>query len=178
MNTLKIWSSNTEGAPAFSYLELEFDSPLAPDGQLFFLDSPAGSYTFEVPGVEPGARAFRLGSPSTPSSLSTGVSRTASPGCPLALNLRGIGLDRQTPEATCSRRLSSARPGRIVGTGLEGDVIVLLPDGLMEYASAIEALYAARGLRSSRRVTGRFTTSSTRGVESPGAVRSFCQARP
>jgi hypothetical protein len=173
MNTLKIWSSNTEGPSAFNYLELELETPVAPDRQLFFLERPAGSYTFEVPGVEPGARAFLTSSPFNPVEL---VNWTLSDGiAALSINADPSGSawivnpgNYLQPES-----IEYAQPGRIVGTALTGDVIVLFPDGLMEYTSAIEAVYAARGLTivpaSYREVYDEFN----QGVESPGAVRSF-----
>lgn len=173
MNTLKIWSSNTDGPSAFNYLELELETLLSADRQLFFLDRPAGSYTLEVPGVEPGARVFMTGSPFNPVelvnwTLSDGiaaVSISADPSGSAWIVNPGSYLQ---PES-----IEYAQPGRIVGTGVEGDVIVLLPEAFMEYAAAIEAVYAARGLRivpaSYREVYDEFN----QGVESPGAVRSL-----
>lgn len=173
MNTLKIWSSNTEGPSAFNYLELELETPLAPDRQLFFLDRPAGSYTFEVSGVEPGARAFVTGSPFSPVEL---VDWTLSDGvAELSINtdLSGSAWIVNPGSYLQPASIEYAQPGRITGTGLEGDVIVLFPEAFMEYASEIEAVYAARGLTmvpaSYREVYDEFN----QGVESPGAVRSF-----
>jgi len=173
MNTLKIWSSNTEGSSAFNYLELELETPLAPDRQLFFLGRPAGSYTFEVPGVEPGARAFLTDSPFSPVEL---LNWTLSGG------VAGLSIDTDPAGSVWIVNPGSylqpasveyAQPGRIVGTGLEGDVLVLFPESLIEYASAIEAVYAARGLSVFPATYREVYDEFNQGVESPGAVRSF-----
>lgn len=173
MNTLKIWSSNSEGASAFNYLELELDTPLAPDRQLFFLDRPAGSYTFEVPGVEPGARAFATGSPFSPVELVNWTVSDGIAGLSITTEPSGSAWIVNPGSYLQPASVEYAQPGRIVGTGVEGDVIVLFPEAFMEYASAIEAIYAARGLTivpaSYREVYDEFN----QGVESPGAVRSF-----
>ncbi len=173
MNTLKIWSSNTEGPSAFNYLEIELETLLAPDRQLFFLDRAAGSYTFEVPGAEPGARAFLTGSPFSPVelvnwSISDGFARLS-----IGTEPSGSAWIVNPGSYLQPASIEYAQPGRIVGTGLEGDVIVLFPESLMEFASAIEAVYAARGLTIVPASYSEVYDEFNQGVESPGAVRSF-----
>lgn len=173
VNTLKIWSRNDQGTSVFNYLELEVESPLETGRQLFFLGRPPGLYTIEVPGVEPGARAFLTDSPFEPVELlgweaSGGTARiTAEIMQTGSMWVVNPG-EWKSPEA-----IQYAQPGRIVGTGLAGDVVVLAPEAFMDVAAALEAVYAARGLTvalaSYREVYDEFN----QGVESPGAVRSF-----
>lgn len=173
MNSLKIWSSNTEGSSEFNYLELELEVPVSPDRQLFFIDRPAGEYTFEVPGVEPGARAFMTGSPFTPVELVgwtvsggvAGLSVSTDPTGSLWIVNPGSYLQPASIEY--------AQPGRIVGTGQEGGVIVLFPEELAGYAAGIEAVYAARGISIYPATYREVYDEFNQGVESPGAVRSF-----
>lgn len=173
MNTLKIWSSNSDGSSAFNYLELELETPLSPDRQLFFIGRPAGDYTFEVPGVMPGARAFMTGSPFSPVELvnwtiSDGVARLS-----MGADPSGSAWIVNPGSYHQPASISYAQPGRIVGTGQEGDVIVLFPEGLVEYAPAVEAVYSARGLSIFTATYREVYDEFNQGVESPGAVRSL-----
>ncbi len=173
LNTLKIWSWNDEGTSAFNYLELETEAPLAPGRRLFFLGKPEGWYTVSVPGTEPGARVFLTEDPYRPVELvgwdlaggTAGISVHAGPqGSFWVVNPGGW----LTPAS-----IGPAQPGRILGTALSGDVILLLPEEMMGYAAALEAVYAFRGLSAATISYREVYDEFNGGVVSPGAVRSL-----
>jgi hypothetical protein len=173
LNTLKIWSWNEEGTSAFNYLELETNSPLAPGRQLFFLGKPEGFYTVGVPGTETGARAFITDDPYLPVeldgwSLSGGTAEIS-----LYARPQGSMWVVNPGEWLIPGSIEPAQPGRILGTAVSGDIILLLPEELMGYAAALEAVYASRGLSTAAASYREVYDEFNGGVSSPGAVRSL-----
>lgn len=173
MNTLKAWSWNASDGSAFNFFQLELNMPVETGRQLFTLDSAPGWYTFEVPGVHQGARVFQTGSPFAPVELTnwqtengTAVfSAEVEPGGSLWV----VNPDQwKTPFS-----IEPAQPGRIVGTGLQGDIAVLVPDGMLDDARGLEAVYGARGYSVAMATYREVYDEFNQGVESPGAVRSF-----
>ncbi len=173
MNTLRIWSWNDNWVSAFNYLELELESPVTTGRQLFFLNRPAGTYTIEVPGVEPGARAFLTGSPFVPTELTGWEASGGTARISITTGQSGSMWIVNPGEILTPASIEYAQPGRIVGTGLQGDVIVLLPESFMEFSAPIGAFYAARGLTIAAASYREVYDEFNQGVESPGAVRSM-----
>ena len=69
--------------------------------------------------------------------------------------------------------IASASPGRIIGTGLEGDVVIVVADELLEDAMPLDLIYAGRGRSTAMVTTGEVYEEFGQGVRDPGAIRSF-----
>jgi hypothetical protein len=173
MNTLRIWSKNVHGGSAFNYFELELDAPVGPGRQLFLLNRTPGFYTLDVPGVLSGARVFQTTAPFNPVELvdwgfQGGVARLSADVQPGASVWVVNPEDWKTPVS-----IQPAQPGRIVGSGIQGDVLILVPEHLWEHARGFEAVYGARGFSVAMATYREVYDEFNQGVESPGAVRSM-----
>jgi hypothetical protein len=165
VNTLKIWSRKRSGT-SFSTI-WSWRSSRPRDRQAALLPGRPPAFTpLRSPGSnrEPGPSSQTR--PSSP--WNSGMELQGH-----CAHHRGDHADRfkwvvnpgewKSPEA-----IQYAQPGRIVGTGLAGDVVVLAPEAFMDVAAALEAVYAARGLTVALASYRRFTMSSIRGSSHQG----------
>jgi hypothetical protein len=193
------WSSNK--AVVFTIDRLEFDPSMnllkvtatnAPDK--LYIDcimaayprrlSYAGNRMLRFDEAVPGRYNVSLGGAST----STGLLDLSDPANPVRLRgeLNGAVLDvaldvdrgrrfwlEDTEGFRSPDSITSAEPGRILGTGLQGDVAVVVADPLMEAAQPLQTIYAARGLSIAMVSAGEVYNEFGQGLRDPGAIRSF-----
>ncbi len=66
-----------------------------------------------------------------------------------------------------------SQPGRIIGSGVQGDVVVIVADRIMEAVEPLETMYARRGLSVAFVSAGEVYDEFGQGLRDPGAIRSF-----
>lgn len=174
MNLLKVTAVEEPGKLYIDYFMADYPRGLsyAANRMLWFTDAVPGRYGFSLGGGFDRYCLMDLTDPMTPVRLEGELS-----GALLNVSLDVDPTSRfwmesregyKTPEF-----IIPAQPGRIVGTGMEGDVAAVVADELMEAAGPLEAIYAARGLSlvmvSAEEVYDEFG----QGLRDPGAIRSF-----
>ncbi|MBN2609703.1 MAG: hypothetical protein JXA64_11360 [Candidatus Fermentibacteraceae bacterium] len=179
MNLLKITATQTPGKLYIDYVMADYPRRL----------SYAANRMLGFGGSAPGGAAPRRFSFSLGGAVSTaGLLDLTDPFSPVRLRgeLNGAVLDvsldihdgcnfwLEDPEGFRSPdSITSAEPGRIIGTGLEGDVAVVVADPLLEASQPLETIYAARGLSVAIVSAGEVYDEFGQGLRDPGAIRSF-----
>lgn len=174
MNLLKVTAVEEPDKLYIDYLAAEYPRRLsyAANRMLWFAEAVPGRYGFSLGGAGDRYCLLDLTDPLSPVRLEGESSGTM-------LNV-SLDVDRasrfwmessegyRTPEF-----ILPAQPGRIMGTGMEGDVAAVVADELMEAAAPLEAIYAARGLSLVMVGAGEVYDEFGQGLRDPGAIRSF-----
>ena len=174
MNLLKVTTLNDPGTVYFNYFQAEYPRRLsyAAGRLLRFTDMIPGRYNFSFGGAADSQSLLDVSYPFATKRLKgsmagglLNVSLEAEPGSELWL----IGTDGYlSPDS-----LLPAEPGRIIGTGIQDDIVVVVADELLEAAEPIETIYSMRGLSTVIVTTGEVYNEFGQGLRDPGAIRSF-----
>jgi len=173
MNLLKITTSDDPGSVYINSLCASYPRQLsyAADRPLSFTHE-ASRYTLQVGGavseealldVTDPFNVQRFSGTLSGSDLSTSLDISAG----TVLWLQGSA----SPKAPDS--IVTASPGRIIGTGMEGDVAIIVADELLQEAMPLEVIYGQRGLSTVTVTASEIYQEFGQGVRDPGAIRSF-----
>ena len=175
MNLLKVTAVEEPGRLYLNYFEIEYPRRLsyAANRMLRFPFQFIARYNFTFGGAVSEFGLLDLTNPAMPVRLEGHLS---------GANL-DVALDLQQNSqfwlsAGASTYLSPdsiliSQPGRIIGSGIEGDVVILVADQLMEAAEPLETIYAGRGLSVAIVSAGEVYDEFGQGLRDPGAIRSF-----
>lgn len=172
--TARIDFSTPTGLILFDRLDMTYDRSPEADGEPVLFDWHSGSAPFSIAfgGAGEGVLAFDLTVRDSPVLL-TGVSpqygqlnvgADVSPGTMLC----AVNPDGFTPPDS----ISSAAPGRLVGTVNSGDKLLVVPEELLEGAWAVAAVEEQLGWRTVVATTREIYDEFGQGVTDPGAIRS------
>ena len=174
MNLLKVTALNDPGTVYFNYFQADYPRRLsyAAGRLLRFIDIAQGRYNFSLGGA---ADSYSLLDVSNPfaikrlkGSIAGGllnVSLEVGPGSELWLT--------GTDEYLSPDSLLPAEPGRITGTGIQGDIAFVVADELLEAVEPLETIYGMRGLSAVTVTAGEVYDEFGQGLRDPGAIRSF-----
>jgi hypothetical protein len=174
MNLLKVTALNDPGTVYFNYFQVDYHRRLsyAAGRLLRFTDIVQGRYTFSLGGAADSYSLLDVSDPFATERLKgsieggmLNVSLEIEPGSELWLT----GTDGYlSPDS-----LLPAEPGRIIGTGIQGDIALVVADELLEAAEPLETIYGMRGLSTVMVTTGEVYNEFGQGLRDPGAIRSF-----
>lgn len=174
MNLLKVTTRNDPGTVYFNYFQADYSRRLsyAAGRLLRFTDMVQGRYNFSLGGAADSHSLLDVSNPFATERLKgsiagglLNVSLEVEPGSELWL----IGTDDYlSPDS-----LLPAEPGRIIGTGIQGDIALVVADELLEAAEPLETIYGMRGLSTVMVTTGEIYGEFGQGLRDPGAIRSF-----
>ena len=174
MNLLKITATNTPGKLYLDHLMADYPRRLSYAGNrmLRFNGTVPGRYSLSLGGAGSRWDLLDLTDPLAPARLRGELS-----GAYLDVSLdlhQSSQLWLEDPQGYMKPdSIVPAQPGRIVGTGMQGDVAVVVADRLMEAAEPLETIYAARGLTPVMVTAGEVYEEFGQGLRDPGAIRSF-----
>ncbi len=174
MNLLKVTALNDPGTVQFNCFQADYPRRLsyAAGRLLRFTDIVQGRYTFSLGGA---ADSYSLLDVSNP--FATKRLRGRMNGGLLSVSLEiesGSELWLTGTDGYLSPdSLLPAEPGRIIGTGIQGDIAVVVANELLEAAEPIETIYGMRGLSTVMVTTGEVYNEFGQGLRDPGAIRSF-----
>ena len=175
MNLLKVTVLDDPGAIYLNYFMVEYPRRLsyAANRMLRFAGASTARYNFSFGGALSEFGLFDLTNPALPLRLEGQLSGED---LDVALDLQHdsqfwLCAGAETYLSPDSIRVS--QPGRIIGTGISGDVVIVVADQLMEAAQPLETMYAGRGLSVAIVSTGEVYEEFGQGLRDPGAIRSF-----
>ena len=175
MNLLKITATDDPGTIFFNYFRIDYARGLsyAANRMLRFTDAVPGKYNFSLGGAKSEFSLLDVTDPSVPKRLEGELSGAElNAGLVLQQNSQ-FWLSAGAGSYLSPDSISVSEPGRIIGSGIHGDVAIVVADELMEAAEPIEAIYAARGLSTAMVSTGEVYNEFGQGICDPGAIRSF-----
>ncbi|MCD4775868.1 MAG: hypothetical protein K8S15_07435, partial [Candidatus Aegiribacteria sp.] len=175
MNLLKITAVDDPGAIYLNYIQIDYPRTLSfvADRMLRFTDAVPGRYNFSLAFAKSEFALLDVTNPAVPVRLEGELSGTD----------LGIALDLEqnsrfwfsadagnylTPDS-----IRVSEPGRIIGSGIQGDVAIVVADQLMGSAEIVEGIYAARGVSVALVSVGEVYNEFGQGIRDPGAIRSF-----
>ena len=171
LNQLQISFSSSDPSADFylDFAELTYPvSTTASQRRLFFTEQ-AGRYNFSFSG---GSQAIDVSNLMDPKIVS-GTEQTGS-----SLNF-SLELQPSTSLIVLAENdwnspssISSASPGRLVGTVLSGDRLLVVPDVFADDAIGLESLMESMGLAVVTATTSEIYDEFGQGVKDPGAIRS------
>ncbi|MCD4847637.1 MAG: hypothetical protein K8R76_05560, partial [Candidatus Aegiribacteria sp.] len=174
MNLLKVTTRNDPGTVYFNYFQADYPRRLsyAAERLLRFIDIVQGRFSFSLGGAADSCSLLDVSNPFTVNRLKgsiagglLNVSLEIEPGSELWLT----GTDGYlSPDS-----LLPAEPGRIIGTGIQGDIALVVADELLEAAEPLETIYGMRGLSTVMVTTREIYDEFGQGLRDPGAIRSF-----
>lgn len=174
MNLLKVTAVNDPGTVYFNYFQVDYPRRLsyAAGRLLSFTDIVQGRYTFSLGGAADSCSLLdvsdQFATERLKGSIEGGllnISHEIEPGTELWLT----GIDSYlSPDS-----LLPAEPGRIIGTGIQGDIAIVVADDLLEAAEPLETIYGMRGLSTVMVTAGEVYDEFGQGLRDPGAIRSF-----
>lgn len=173
MNLLKVISKQSSDEIYFNYFTVSWERLLssAVNRPLIFADAP-GRYTLDLGGAGENYSLWNVTNPFTPVSLRGELSGDIlSLSCDIssAEEMRLFNPDTYLiPDS-----IISANPGRIIGTGIEGDIAIVVSDVLIDYCGPLEMIYAVRGQDAVIVSTSEVYDEFGQGLRDPGAIRSF-----
>ncbi len=173
VNLLKVTYADGPGQVWLNHFQVSYPRSLDPGrGRLLLTNPLVGPHTLRLGGAAEGCRLLDLTDPCRPVALdgrladgTLSFSRELVPSSAFIMARRD---DLLFPDTVLADP-----PGRILGTGVSGDVAVVCADTLMGSAPTIEAIYAARGLSAAVVSLSEVYDEFGQGVPDPGAVRSF-----
>lgn len=175
MNLLKVTAVDEPGPLYLNYIRIDYPQELsfAADRMLRFTDAVPGKYNFSLAFAKSEFAILDVTNPAVPVRLEGELSGTE---LNIALELQ---LNSQFWfSASAGNYLSPdsiivSEPGRIIGSGIHGDVAIVVADQLMESAEVIEGIYASRGVSVALVSAGEVYNEFGQGIRDPGAIRSF-----
>ncbi len=173
MNLLKVTSRELSDEIYFNYLAPTWERSLsyAANRPLIFTDI-SGRYTLNLGGAGTDYSLWNVTNPYAPVSIRgelTGDSLSISCDIALGERMRLFNPDSHlVPDS-----IIPESPGRILGTGIEGDVVIIVADNLLDTSGPLEIVYAMRGLDAVIVSTSEVYDEFGQGVRDPGAIRSF-----
>lgn len=174
MNLLKLTALNDPGTVYFNYFQADYPRRLsyAAGRLLRFTNMNSGRYSFSMGGASNSYSLLDVSDPFAVKRLKgsiagglLNVSHEIEPGSELWLT--GTD-DYLSPDS-----LLPAEPGRIIGTGIQGDIAIVVADELLEAAEPLETIYGMRGFSTVLVTAGEIYNEFGQGLRDPGAIRSF-----
>ena len=174
MNLLKLTTLNDPGTVYFNYFQADYPRRLsyAAGRLLRFIDIAQGRYNFSFGGAADSYSLLDISNPFDIKRLKgsivgglLNVSLEVGPGSELWLT--------GTDEYLSPDSLLPAEPGRIIGTGIQGDIAFVVADELLEAVEPLETIYGMRGLSAVTVTAGEVYDEFGQGLRDPGAIRSF-----
>ncbi len=174
MNLLKVTAVDDPGIIFFNYYRVDYERRLsyAANRMLRFTDAVPGKYNFSLGGAGSKYSLLDVTNPAVPERLEGELSGTELK-AGLVLQQNSQYWLSAGAESYLSPDLSVSEPGRIIGSGIHGDVVVVVADELMDAAEPIKAIYAARGLSTVLVSTSEVYNEFGQGIRDPGAIRAF-----
>ncbi|NOQ21479.1 MAG: T9SS type A sorting domain-containing protein [Candidatus Aegiribacteria sp.] len=175
MNLLKVTALEEPVAIYLNYFKVEYPRKLsyAANRMLRFPFVFSASYNFTFGGALGEFGLLDLTNPALPVRLEGHLSGAD---LGVALDLRHnsqFWLSAGASSYLSPDSITVSEPGRIIGLGIEGNVVIVVADQLMEAAEPLETMYAARGLSSVIVSAGEVYDEFGQGLRDPGAIRSF-----
>ncbi|MCD4702456.1 MAG: hypothetical protein K8S24_11425 [Candidatus Aegiribacteria sp.] len=175
MNLLKLTAVEEPGMLYFNYFNIEYPRGLSyAANRMLRVTAPVpGRYNFSLGGAANEFGLLDLTNPAVPVRLEGQLSGTD---LDVALDvqhnsqfwLSAGGENYLSPDS-----IRVSEPGRIIGSGIQGDVVVVVADQLTAAAEPIETIYAGRGLSVVLVSAGEVYDEFGQGLRDPGAIRSF-----
>lgn len=174
MNLLKVTVDESPGKLYLDYMMADYSRRLdyAASRMLSFAGAVPGRYTLSLGGALSSSSLLDLSDPGNPVRIRGQLSG--------ALLETSMDIDRsrclwlegeegyRVPDS-----ITSAEPGRIMGSVVEGEVAIVVADQLMEAAQPLETIYAGRGRTAAVVAAGEVYDEFGQGIRDPGAIRSF-----
>ncbi len=175
MNLLKVISQEDPGVIYFNYFHVEYPRSLlfAANRMLRFHNAPPGRYNFTLGGAVSEFGLYDLSNPSVPVRLEGQLSGTDLDVSLDVLRSSQFWLSSTAAYCFAPDSITVSEPGRIIGSGIEGDVAIVVADQLMEAAEPLETLYAGRGQSAVLVSVSEVYDEFGQGLRDPGAIRSF-----
>ena len=175
MNLLKVTVLDEPGAIYLNYFMVEYPRRLsyAANRMLRFAGAFAGRYNFTFGGALSEFGLLDLTDPALPVRLEGQLSGED---LDVALDLQPnsqFWLSSGAGGYLSPDSIRVSQPGRIIGTGISGDVAIVVADQLMQAAEPLETIYARRGLSVAVVSAGEVYDEFGQGLRDPGAIRSF-----
>ncbi len=175
MNLLKVTAVDEPDAIYFNYFMIEYPRGLtyAANRMLRLNNAFSGRYNFTFGGALSEFGLLDLTNPAVPVRLEGQISGTD---LDVALDLQHnsqFWLSAGDESYLSPDSIRVSEPGRIIGSGIEGDVVVIVADQLINAAEPIKTLYADRGLSAVLVSAGEVYDEFGQGLRDPGAIRSF-----
>ncbi len=175
MNLLKVTAVEETGAIYFNYFKVEYPRRLsyAANRMLRFTDAFETRYNFTLGGAVSEFGLLDLSNPAVPVRLQGQLSGTD---LDVALDIQqnsqfwlsAGGENYLSPDS-----ITVSQPGRIIGSGIQGDVVVVVADQITAAAEPLETMYAGRGLSVALVSASEVYNEFGQGLRDPGAIRSF-----
>jgi hypothetical protein len=175
MNLLKITSEGEPEAIYFNYFKIEYPRELfyAANRMLRFTEAVPGRYNFSLGGAVDEFALLDVTNPAIPIRIEGELSGTD---LDVALDLQQnsqFWLSAGAGSCLSPDSIRVSEPGRIIGIGIQGDVVIVVADQLLEAAEPIKAIYADRGVSIALVSAGEVYNEFGQGIRDPGAIRSF-----
>ncbi|MEN8208358.1 MAG: C25 family cysteine peptidase [Candidatus Fermentibacteria bacterium] len=175
MNLLKVTALDEPGSLYLNYFKVEYPRRLsyAANRMLRFNYAFSARYNFTFGGALNEFGLLDLTDPDIPVRLEGQLSGAD---LNVALDLQHntqLWLSSGASGYLSPDSISVSQPGRIVGTGIQCDVVVVVADQVMQAAEPLEVMYADRGLSAALVSAGEVYDEFGQGLRDPGAIRSF-----
>ena len=174
-NLLKVWNDHPSGAK-FDYAEiiLPIDLSYSAGNRIVFYDYEPDIYSMSFGSVSSNSHLYDLSDPKNPIELIDWNLNSTEAELSYSFESTPVILSAVNSVHYFSvESIESSAPGRIIDTSAQADVIITVPNDMIAGVSALEALYAARGLTTLVVSYQEIYDEFNQGVFDPGAVRSF-----
>lgn len=174
-NILEVWNDHSAGS-YLNYAEilLPVDLSVSAGYQVAVSGYAPGNHSLRIGPVYDGSHIFNISDPFQPIELTEwNLDGTEAQ---MSLTIQGsitTFMAVNSSHYLSVQSIESAQPGRILGASSPADVIITVPESMIEGLTILESLYAARGLSVFIATYREVYDEFGQGVSDPGAVRSL-----